>query len=62
MLQVYQHVFENNFLRSHLHFFFGKYEPMSDEHGERFNQEVAVTGKRYQGKCNIHKMKHTSSY
>jgi hypothetical protein len=38
-------------LHSHFDFFPDNYGMVSDEHGERFHQEIATMGKRYQGKC-----------
>ena len=37
-------------LHSYLNFFPGKLGPVSDEHGERFHQDIATIEKRYQGK------------
>ena len=39
-----------HFIHSHLDFFLGKLESVSDEHGERFHQDIATIEKRYQGK------------
>lgn len=39
-----------HFLHSHLEFFPENCGDMSDEHGERFHQEIARMEKRYQGK------------
>ena len=39
-----------HFLRSHLDFFPLNCGDVSDEHGERFHQDIAVMEKRYQGK------------
>ena len=39
-----------HFLHSHLDFFPGKLRSVSDEHGERFYQNIATIEKRYQGK------------
>ena len=41
-----------HFLHSHLDFFPSNCGDLSDEHGERFHQDVAVMEKRYQGKWN----------
>jgi hypothetical protein len=39
-----------HFLHSHLDFFPQNLAAVSDEHGERFHQDIAVMEKRYQGK------------
>ena len=39
-----------NFLHSHLDFFPGKLGSVSDEHGERFHQDIATIERRYQSK------------
>jgi len=39
-----------HFLESHLHFFPENLGEVSDEHGERFLQDIMVIEKRYQGK------------
>ena len=39
-----------HFLDSHLDFFPGKLGSVSDEHGEKFHQDIATTEKRYQCK------------
>ena len=39
-----------NFLHSHVDSFSGKLGSVSDEHGERFHQDIATIEKRYQGK------------
>jgi hypothetical protein len=41
-----------HFLHSHLDFISENCGAMSDEHGERFHQEISLTEKRYQGKWN----------
>ena len=41
-----------NFLHSHLDFFPDNLGDVSDEHGERFHQDISVIEKRYQGKPN----------
>ncbi|GBN86114.1 hypothetical protein AVEN_76410-1, partial [Araneus ventricosus] len=38
-----------NFLDSHLNFFSDNCGQVSDEHGERFHQDIANMEKRYQG-------------
>ena len=39
-----------HFLESHLHFFPENLDQVSDEHGERFHQDILAMEKRYQGK------------
>ena len=39
-----------HFLHSHSNFFPGKLGSVSDEHGERFHQDIATIEKRYEGK------------
>jgi len=41
-----------HFLHSHLDFFPQNYGAVSDEHGERFHQDISSMEKRYQGKRN----------
>ncbi|GBO14317.1 hypothetical protein AVEN_223157-1 [Araneus ventricosus] len=41
-----------HFLHSHLEFYPGNLGPVSDEHGERFHQDISNMGARYQGKWN----------
>jgi len=41
-----------HFLSSHLDVFPGNRGAVSDEHGERFHQDISSTEKRYQGKWN----------
>lgn len=41
-----------HFLHSHLDFFPTNLGAVSDEHGERFHQDIAQMEKRYSGKCN----------
>ena len=41
-----------HFLHSHLDFFPLNCRDVSDEHGERFHQDIAAMEKRYQGKWN----------
>ena len=41
-----------HFLHSHLHFFPKNLGAVSDEHGERFHQEISIMERRYQGKWN----------
>jgi hypothetical protein len=57
LLQSYQKLSCNkslkiHFLRSHLDFLPQNYGTVSDEHGERFHQDISSMGKRYQGKWN----------
>jgi len=57
LLQNYQSLGCNmslkiHFLHSHLEFFEEKCGAMSDEHGQRFYQDISSIGKRYQGKWN----------
>ena len=42
-----------HFLASHLHFFHENLGDVSDEHGERFHQDIAVIEKRYKGKWSV---------
>ncbi|GBP14416.1 hypothetical protein EVAR_92401_1 [Eumeta japonica] len=42
-----------HFLHSHLDFFPDNCGALSDEHGERFHQDIANMEKRYQGKWNV---------
>lgn len=42
-----------HFLHSHLEFFPENLGAVSDEHGERFHQDIAHMEKRYNGKCSI---------
>jgi hypothetical protein len=42
-----------HFLHSHLDFFPQNLGAVSDEHGQRFHQDVAVMEKRYQGKWSV---------
>lgn len=39
-----------HFLHNHLHFFPSNLGDYSDEHGERFHQDVAIIEKRFKGK------------
>ena len=39
-----------HFLQSHLNFFPANLGDISDEHGERFHQDIGCLEKRYQGK------------
>ena len=39
-------------MHSHLDFFPDNLGDVSDEHGERFHQDISVIEKRYQGKLN----------
>ena len=41
-----------HFLHSHLNFFRGNLGNVSEEHGERFHQDIQVMEKRYQGRGN----------
>ena len=41
-----------HFLHSHLDFFLDNLENVSEEHGERFHQDIQVMEKRYQGRWN----------
>jgi len=57
LLQSYQKLGCNKslkilFLHSHLGFFPENYGAVSDEHGERFHQDISSMEKRYQGKWN----------
>ena len=40
------------FLHSHLNFFPPNHGAVSDEHGERFHQDITKMESNYQGKCN----------
>jgi hypothetical protein len=40
-----------HFLHSHLNFFPPNLVAVSDEHGERFHQDISTMEKRYAGKC-----------
>ena len=42
-----------HFLASHLHFFHKNLGNVSDEHGERFHQDIAAIEKRYKGKWSV---------
>ena len=57
MLQAYQDLgcrtsLKIQFLHSHLDFFPDNLGDVSDEHGERFHQDISVIEKRYQVKPN----------
>jgi len=57
LLQSYQKLWCNmslkiHFLHSHLDFFPDNCVEVSDEHGERFHQDISSIEKRYQGKWN----------
>jgi hypothetical protein len=39
-----------HFLQSHLYFFPEKLRAVSDEHGDRFHQDISTMEKRHQGK------------
>jgi len=41
---------KSHFLDSHLHFFPENLGEVSDEHGERFHEDIMPMEKRYQGK------------
>ena len=41
-----------HFLSSHLDFFPENLGAVSDEHGERFHQDISIIEKRYSGRCN----------
>lgn len=45
-----------HFLHSHLDFFPSNMGAVSDEHGERFHQDIAIVETRYKGKCNVSMM------
>ena len=45
-----------DFLHSHLKFFPDNLGAVSDEHGERFHQDIAVVETRYKGKSNANMM------
>ncbi|CAK9801864.1 hypothetical protein ANTPLA_LOCUS2983 [Anthophora plagiata] len=54
LLQKYARIGVNmslkiNFLQSHLNFFPENLGDVSDEHGERFHQEIKTIERRYQG-------------
>ena len=56
MLQNYHHLGCNmsikvHFLNSHLDEFPANLGDVSDEHGERFHQDIKVMEERYQGRC-----------
>ena len=42
-----------HFVESHLNFFYEHLGDVSDEHGERFHQDVAIIEKRFKGKCSV---------
>jgi hypothetical protein len=46
-----------HFLHSHLDFFPDNLGAVSDEHGERFHQDIASMEKRYQGKWSLSMLK-----
>jgi len=57
LLQSYQKLGCNmslkiHFLHSHLDFFLENCGAVSDEHGERFHQDISSMEKRYEGKWN----------
>jgi hypothetical protein len=57
MLTAYQRLgcrmsLKIHFLHSHLDFFPTNLGDVSDEHGERFHQDISVMETRYQGRCN----------
>ena len=43
-----------HFLLSHLDFFYENMGAVSDEHGERFHQDISQIGKKYSGKWSPH--------
>ena len=43
------HKLSLHFLHSHLNFFSDNWGDVSDEHGERFYQDISEIGTRYQG-------------
>ena len=45
-----------HFLHSHLYFFPENLGDLSDEHGERFHQDIATMENRYKGKCKLNMM------
>ena len=45
-----------HFLHSHLEFFPDNLGAVSDEHGERFHQDIAVVETHYKGKSNANMM------
>ena len=45
-----------HFLHSHLEFFPDNLDAVSDEHGERFHQDIAVVETRYKGKSSSNMM------
>ena len=45
-----------HFLHSHLYFFPENLGDVSDEHGERFHQDIATMENRYKGKCKANMM------
>lgn len=61
MLKAYQQMgcrmsLKMHFLHSHLDFFPSNMGAISDEHGERFHQDIAVMESRYQGRFNENMM------
>jgi len=57
LLQSYQKLgcntsLKTHFLHSHLNFFPENCVALSDEHGERFHQDISLMEKRYEGKWN----------
>ena len=46
-----------HFLHSHLEFFPDNLDAVSDEHGERFHQDIAVVETRYKGKSSSNMMR-----
>ena len=42
-----------HFLHQHLNFFSDNLGALSDEHGERFHQEISLRETRYQGRHNL---------
>ena len=61
LLQAYQRLgcrmsLKLHFLHAHLDFFPPNLGAVSDEHGERFHQDIAVIESRYKGKSNASMM------
>ena len=56
MLQAYREMgcsmsLKIHFLDSHLDFFSDNLGAVTNEHGERFHQQISTMEKRYQGRC-----------
>ena len=61
MIEAFRHLgsrmsLKLHFLHSHLEFFPDNLGAVSDEHGERFHQDIAVVETRYKGKSNADMM------